>query len=140
MCTGLNVKLLIVRLRNVRVYIYIYVGNIYAYVSKAGGPHLKATQEYPGQLGLLASGIEIHSCAVMPIYIYIEARILYLIWLKAPHRFHFQPCRPNRSQVGKLVRDQIRQFDAKEPLDDSELVFHDSGSESDDSGLGELIH
>ena len=118
----------------------IYVGNIYAYVSKAGGPHLKATQEYPGQLGLLASGIEIHSCAVMPI-IYTETRILYLPGLKAPHWFHFQPCRPNRSQVGKLVRDQIRQCPAaKEPLDDAGLVFHDSGSESDDSGLGELIH
>lgn len=61
----------------------------------AGGKDLKATQVYPGTLGLL---------------------------------------------VGKLVRDHLRTAsNEQEPITDQGLSFFDSGSESDDSGLGDLI-
>ena len=40
------------------------------------------------------------------------------------------------TKVGRLVR---RYRSNQPPLADGGLEFHDSGSESDDSGLGELI-
>ena len=44
------------------------------------------------------------------------------------------------SKVGELMKDQLRQNPPpKEPLPDEGIEFFDSGSESDDSGLRELI-
>ena len=43
-------------------------------------------------------------------------------------------------QVGQLVRDHMRKHPyPKEPLPDDGMEFFDSGSESDDSGLADLI-
>lgn len=44
------------------------------------------------------------------------------------------------AQVGQLMRDHMRKHPCpKEPLADDGMEFFDSGSESDDSGLADLI-
>ena len=45
------------------------------------------------------------------------------------------------SEVGELMKDQLRDTrPPKEPLPDEGIEFYDSGSDTDDSGLRDLIH
>jgi hypothetical protein len=68
------------------------------------------------------------------IYIYIY------IYVKRISPPQIPPSCSDPLQVGKLVRDHLRTAsNEQEPITDQGLSFFDSGSESDDSGLGDLI-
>ena len=74
------------------------------------------------------------------IYIKIYTYIYIYIYVKRISPPQIPPSCSDPLQVGKLVRDHLRTAsNEQEPITDQGLSFFDSGSESDDSGLGDLI-
>ena len=74
------------------------------------------------------------------IYIYIKIYTYIYIYVKRISPPQIPPSCSDPLQVGKLVRDHLRTAsNEQEPITDQGLSFFDSGSESDDSGLGDLI-
>ena len=78
----------------------------------------------------------------MYIYIYIYIYIYVGVKRVSPQFLgpHVLPSCRNLLQVGKLVRDHLQTASTEqEPISDQGLCFFDSGSESDDSGIQDLI-
>ena len=73
-------------------------------------------------------------------YLHIHKNIYIYIYVKRISPPQIPPSCSDPLQVGKLVRDHLRTAsNEQEHITDQGLSFFDSGSESDDSGLGDLI-
>ena len=88
--------------------------------------------------------IYIYICICFYICIYTYTYIYIYVGVKrvSPQFLgpHVLPSCRNLLQVGKLVRDHLQTASTEqEPISDQGLCFFDSGSESDDSGIQDLI-